>query len=1433
MADSDMVADPAGPLSYNTLRKKYSGWNASNFEDAIKKVTRPSELDELRVAIKYFLSKEDAIKLSESVSARLNQLSDRLISFGDFLMAYKNAELAFKEMRDRCVKRGNDWVCASYMSQIDFFIHSQATDRSRGGRRPLNDMLGKVREGYELVKLLEEKWTEFQDKEQIPGFIEEEIHDIFKGLLAREIGQDRFWASMDIRSEVEGRPIITLAKKKELIDLWAKHGILLPAEKRIVKPEITIPKPPAAPMEPIPLEEVRRVIKREEDLDKRIEELRKKKELERQREKERQEGKPPVTVTRPPVPTPPPAPAVPSPELDLMKDEIEKRIAEIMRKKRAGEGMAGEPAARYAVKKKDLILHVTGTESKYSGSGSQWIKTPVSVSIEKDQNAHYLLYRRGSGKEISTSYHTKTYAPIYIERYQGPFGYTVEIRFTDERNSVIKAIFDPAPNPKFINGVVLENEHRIAEFDVDEASFRKAEQFARVNKVLKEATGGYKVREKFPESPEGIGDDTPPQEDIKSWAIWAEIVDYIKKHGLKKWMDFEYVAHLEGMTAEELKLLRKIIEGTDDLTVSERLRIQEKIEQRLKPPMRDKDISKMSYAELHFLISTEQDTDELKRLYSLVDTLSNMTDFDKELLKEEIVQRMQRILEAEESAKPGGPNEGFAEGAAGYDKKDKTIEGAADINPKLLHRKEIAHLSKDIEDKCIPLGYINIYSLYPKSRFGTDTAILYDCRNTDSSKLKRDTIAKGETDIIIATSSKLYLKRFHPNLTEIIFSESGRGGGSVAESTLSYDITNIEDVKKIKVAALCGVKKIWIVNKGREGLILSPKYGKEWWEKASEEDIERITVYERSAGYSHRSDELSIVETNLLNVGYDLRNDGRGHMVLPNGKGVSPTNHRGIVNHWEVIVDAGYLPSSNIFKLKHSPDMIIAGAINKGWRRWTGEASYEIRDLSKTNADFINMRLKQHFDNGLHDAHIDVWSEGKYYNFDKSVWDKSNHDILHVIKKIIPKSYHPAKAMDLKLMENEYLIRDPASIGDPDAWIVSKGAAFLDDIRGAHHGQVDGTLMAYNIKTRETIGYIDYSLFEGKLYLNSIEVESAHRRQGYATALVLKLKKLNPGMPVKWGMMTETGCALKCDVEKESPDNPQGVKVLFKGVLGEEHEKYRLSRSSLDKMWGVAESKSDSGLLVTRNMTCYKCGEMLQRKLEASQKTITCPSCQVQIEIKKAEELDKDMAARLERDLREGLIRERREYTKVERIAMAKAIAVTTGERMERGMVITLDDIARLSREEKLKAINVLLGPAEKKKEEVIQVHKKWTFDDFKNIINRTTNIEDLAELSKQISESEATTPRERIELHKIAEQREVEIRSTVREDADADAENLFKDEKKDCKGWTFGDYEILLPGMENHDELEEMLDCLTLSNKLTDSEIKILRKLIEKKMEE
>jgi hypothetical protein len=59
-------------------------------------------------------------------------------------------------------------------------------------------------------------------------------------------------------------------------------------------------------------------------------------------------------------------------------------------------------------------------------------------------------------------------------------------------------------------------------------------------------------------------------------------------------------------------------------------------------------------------------------------------------------------------------------------------------------------------------------------------------------------------------------------------------------------------------------------------------------------------------------------------------------------------------------------------------------------------------------------------------------------------------------------------------------------------------------------------------------------------------------------------------------------------------------------------------------------------------------------------------------------------------------------------------------------------------------------------------------------------------------------------------------------------------DAQDDCKDWTFGDYEIILSGMEDEEDLESMLDCVAMSTKLAERlEKDELRRRIEQKMRE
>jgi hypothetical protein len=201
-----------------------------------------------------------------------------------------------------------------------------------------------------------------------------------------------------------------------------------------------------------------------------------------------------------------------------------------------------------------------------------------------------------------------------------------------------------------------------------------------------------------------------------------------------------------------------------------------------------------------------------------------------------------------------------------------------------------------------------------------------------------------------------------------------------------------------------------------------------------------------------------------------------------------------------------------------------------------------------------------------------------------------------------------------------------------------------------------------------------------------------------------------------------------------------------------------------------------------------------------------------------------------------------------ERKKLIECMWTSLGKRMEPGKVITLDDISRLSKEEKIKAARILIGPEEKKKE-VIRVYKNWTVDDFKHIISRTTDLEDLLELEKHISESEVTTPRDRIQLRQIVEQREVQIRKggpDIRKQAEeqdrelklAAASRLREDDRiqeppQDYKLWTFADFEPFIYNEEDIDELGQLQGIVNLSNRLTETEKTELHELIDKQIGE
>lgn len=78
-----------------------------------------------------------------------------------------------------------------------------------------------------------------------------------------------------------------------------------------------------------------------------------------------------------------------------------------------------------------------------------------------------------------------------------------------------------------------------------------------------------------------------------------------------------------------------------------------------------------------------------------------------------------------------------------------------------------------------------------------------------------------------------------------------------------------------------------------------------------------------------------------------------------------------------------------------------------------------------------------------------------------------------------------------------------------------------DDMRDHHSGQ---SYMTARAKLKgEQIGYVDYSIFNHKIYIDMVNVTESYRRKGIATKLFDLIKRENPGMQIVPGYSTDSG----------------------------------------------------------------------------------------------------------------------------------------------------------------------------------------------------------------------------------------------------------------------------------------------------------------------
>lgn len=108
-----------------------------------------------------------------------------------------------------------------------------------------------------------------------------------------------------------------------------------------------------------------------------------------------------------------------------------------------------------------------------------------------------------------------------------------------------------------------------------------------------------------------------------------------------------------------------------------------------------------------------------------------------------------------------------------------------------------------------------------------------------------------------------------------------------------------------------------------------------------------------------------------------------------------------------------------------------------------------------------------------------------------------------------------------------------------DYGLQSQLVEFRDVTRGANSGQVDQTLFAEVGGVQ--VGKLDYSIFNGIPAIQMVEVESEHRRNGYATELVKQLQRQFSDTEINWGGLTADGAQFRDSlriIEKPSEHAP-------------------------------------------------------------------------------------------------------------------------------------------------------------------------------------------------------------------------------------------------------------------------------------------------------
>ena len=144
------------------------------------------------------------------------------ITFGEHLEVYGTAEAALEMMKKRC-EACHNWVCATYIDQIEHYIREMMLEPDPDARYPVMELLYEIE--MDVADWIEQAWKELEQKyglEKVSGETEEyrlkgmpeakmrailkkkanEIIQKFEDLMYNRLGKDKYMKVYRIRKKV-------------------------------------------------------------------------------------------------------------------------------------------------------------------------------------------------------------------------------------------------------------------------------------------------------------------------------------------------------------------------------------------------------------------------------------------------------------------------------------------------------------------------------------------------------------------------------------------------------------------------------------------------------------------------------------------------------------------------------------------------------------------------------------------------------------------------------------------------------------------------------------------------------------------------------------------------------------------------------------------------------------------------------------------------------------------------------------------------------------------------------------------------------------------------------------------------------------------------------------------------------------------------------